>query len=117
VSRPNRRSTWLIQEEPVGVKLRDALPRLRSRTAVPDTEKKRNSAAEKAANKFAMDVLFGESGIKPFNGLKRNSEIRDAARQLGISPGVAVHQMHRHKLLDYQFGNRLCVDLTGTFSA
>jgi HTH-type transcriptional regulator / antitoxin HigA len=81
------------------------------------TEKKRNSAAEKAANGFAMDVLFGESGIEPFAGLLQDKQIAAAARQLGISPGVAVHQMHRRRLLDYKFGNRLCVDLAGTFTA
>jgi HTH-type transcriptional regulator/antitoxin HigA len=81
------------------------------------TEKKRNSAAEKAANKFAMDVLFGEAGIEPFDGLTRDHEIRETARRLGIAPGVAVHQMHRRRLLDYRFGNRLCVDLAGTFTA
>ncbi len=81
------------------------------------TEKKRNSAAEKSANKFAMDVLFGESGIEPFAGLTRDREIADAAGQLGIAPGVAVHQMHRRRLLDYRLGNRLCVDLAGTFTA
>lgn len=80
------------------------------------TEKKRNSAAEKAANAFAMDILFGEEGIKPFEGLQRDREIAEAARQLGISPGVAVHQMHRRRLLDYKFGNQLCVDLAGTFT-
>jgi HTH-type transcriptional regulator/antitoxin HigA len=81
------------------------------------TEKKRNSTAEKDANKFAMDVLFGEAGITPFEGLIRDREIADAANRLGIAPGVAVHQMHRRKLLDYKFGNRLCVDLAGTFTA
>jgi addiction module HigA family antidote len=81
------------------------------------TEKKRNSAAEKAANQFAMDVLFGEPGAEPFTGLTSDREIADAARQLGIAPGVAVHQMHRRRQLEYRFGNRLCVDLAGTFTA
>jgi HTH-type transcriptional regulator/antitoxin HigA len=81
------------------------------------TEKKRTSAAEKSANAFAMDVLFGELGIKPFEGLTRDREIAAAAREVGISPGVAVHQMHRRRLLDYKFGNKLCVDLAGTFPA
>ena len=81
------------------------------------TEKKRNSAAEKAANKFAMDVLFGESGIEPFAKLTRDHEIRDTARRIGIAPGVAVHQMRRRRLLDYRFGSQLYVDLTGTFTA
>jgi HTH-type transcriptional regulator/antitoxin HigA len=81
------------------------------------TEKKRNSDAEKNANKFAMEVLFGESGMEPFAGLSTDRAIVEAARQVGISPGVAVHQMHRRRLLDYRFGNRLCVDLADTFSA
>lgn len=76
------------------------------------TEKKRNSAAEKAANQFAMDVLFGESGIESFTGLTQDHEIVAAARQLGIAPGVAVHQMHRRRMLPYNYGNRLCVDLS-----
>lgn len=81
------------------------------------SEKKRNTAAEKAANKFAMDVLFGEGGLEPFLGLTRDQEIRATAGRLGIAPGVAVHQMHRRRVLDYGFGNRLCVDLAGTFTA
>lgn len=81
------------------------------------TQKKRNSAAEKEANAFAMKVLFGEDGITPFEGLTRDREVADAARRIGIAPGVAVHQMHRRRLLDYRFGNALCVDLAGTFTA
>lgn len=81
------------------------------------TEKKRNSAAEKSANAFAMDVLFGETGIAPFEGLTRDREIADAAGQLGLAAGVAVHQMHRRRLLGYEYGNRLSVDLAGTFTA
>jgi len=80
------------------------------------TEKKRNSDAEKKANKFAMDILFGESGIEPFEGLASLGAIAATARRIGISPGVAVHQMHRRRLLDYKLGNRLCTDLSGTFS-
>lgn len=64
-----------------------------------------------------MDVLFGASGIDPFDGLTQARDIVEAARRLGIAPGVAVHQMHRLRLLDYRFGNRLCVDLAGTFTA
>ncbi|MGO1971601.1 MAG: HigA family addiction module antitoxin [Propionibacteriaceae bacterium] len=79
-------------------------------------EKRRNTDAEKAANRFAMDVLFGESGMEPFRGLSKDREIASAARDLGIAPGVAVHQMHRRRLLHYSFGNRLCVNLVGTFT-
>jgi HTH-type transcriptional regulator/antitoxin HigA len=80
------------------------------------TDKKRNSAAEKAANKFAMDLLFGDAGIKPFEGLRWDRDIARAAHELGISPGVAVHQMHRRRLLRYEQGNELCVDLSNTFT-
>ena len=80
------------------------------------TEKKRNTAAEKGANAFAMETLFGEAGVSQFRGLSHDREIADKARQIGVAPGVAVHQMHRCRLLDYKFGNRLCVDLAGTFT-
>lgn len=81
------------------------------------TERERNTAAEKAANAFAMDVLFGEPGMKPFSGLTQDRDIARAAKQLGVAPGVAVHQMHRRRMLGYQYGNRLSVDLSGTFTA
>ncbi|WP_255795044.1 HigA family addiction module antitoxin [Mycobacteroides abscessus] len=81
------------------------------------TEKKRTSVAEKGANQFAFETLFGEDGIEPFRGLTHNVDIVRTARQVGISPGVAVHQMHRKRLLDYRFGNNLCVDLKGSFTA
>lgn len=79
------------------------------------TEKKRNSDAEKAANEFARQTLFGSTGLSPFHGLTRDAEIVAAAKRIGVAPGVAVHQMHRRRMLDYKFGNRLCVDLAGTF--
>lgn len=79
------------------------------------TEKKRNSAAEKNANRFALEVLFGEQGLEPFRDLQLDWQIERAARAAGISPGVAVHQMHRRRLLDYSFGNKLCVSLAGTY--
>lgn len=79
-------------------------------------EKQRTSAAEKAANKFALDTLFGDAGLSPFSGLTRDHEIAAAARRLGIAPGVAVHQLHRRRLLNYSHGNGLYVDLAGTFT-
>lgn len=81
------------------------------------TQTARNSAAETAANKFAMETLFGEAGMTPFDGLTHDREIAAAAQRAGIAPGVAVHQMHRRRMLDYKFGNRLSVDLAGTFNA
>lgn len=80
------------------------------------TEKKRNSAAEKAANAFARDLLFGDAGVSQFSDLSRDREIAEKAREIGIAPGVAVHQMHRHRLLDYSFGTRLFVDLTDSIT-
>lgn len=79
------------------------------------TERKRNTEAEKGANAFAMDILFGEAGVSQFQGLSYDREIADKAREVGIAPGVAVHQMHRRRMLDYSFGNRLCVDLADSY--
>ncbi len=81
------------------------------------TEKKRANAAEKAANQFALQTLFGADGINRLNGLQTDQEIRAAAQELGISPGVAVHQMHRRRMLDYSYGNRLLVELSSTLTA
>ena len=80
------------------------------------TDEKRNSAAEKSANKFALDTLLGDAGVSQFRGLSYDREIAAKAREVGIAPGVAVHQMHRRRMLDYKFGNRLYVDLAGTFT-
>lgn len=80
------------------------------------TEKSRNGEAEKAANRFALNVLFGDAGTAAFSGLTTDRAIANKARELGIAPGVAVHQMHRRRMLDYKFGNQLCVNLAGTFS-
>lgn len=80
------------------------------------TDEKRNSAAEKGANKFALDTLFGDAGVSQFRGLSYDREIAAKAREVGIAPGVAVHQMHRRRMLDYSFGNRLSVDLAGSFT-
>lgn len=78
-----------------------------------DTKKKRDTAAEKSANAFALETLFGTAGVTPFRGLTSDRAIAAKAREIGIAPGVAVHQMHRRRMLDYQYGNRLCVDLAG----
>lgn len=81
------------------------------------TDTKRNTAAEKQANEFAFEVLFGDQGLEPFRGLTRDGEIRAAAKAVGVAPGVAVHQMRRRRWLPYKFGHRLFVDLEGTFNA
>ena len=80
------------------------------------SEKQRNSVAEKNANVFAKDTLFGEVGMERFQGHTSDRAIERIAREVGVSPGVAVHQMHRTRLLDYKWGNKLFVDLSGTFT-
>lgn len=42
------------------------------------------------ANAFAMDVLFGEGGVAQFQALSHDREIADKAREIDITPGVAV---------------------------
>lgn len=74
------------------------------------------TAAEKNANSFALDVLFGEDGMAPFRGLSSDGDILKTARDVGVAPGVAVLQMHRRRILDYRFGNSLYVDLADTFT-
>lgn len=80
------------------------------------TERTRTAAAEKQANAFAMQVLFGHDGITPFRGLTRDRDIADVARGLGIAPGVAVHQLHSRRELPYEAGNRLLRDIEIPFS-
>jgi len=80
------------------------------------TEKKRSGAAEKAANEFAFVQLFGRDGLDTLTGLRSDHEIVRAARHLGLSPGVVVHQLHRRRMLDYAYGNGLSVDLGAEFS-
>ncbi len=75
------------------------------------TTKKRTTAAEKGANKFAMETLFGPDGLAPFRGLSYDRDIRATARRVGVAPGLAVHQMHRIRMLDYGYGNSLFVDV------
>jgi len=83
------------------------------------TEKKRNCAAEKKANEFAMKTLLGQSGMAPFRGLTRDQDDQDIAAtvmRLKIAPGAATHQKHQRRMLEYRYGNSLCVDLSGSFS-
>lgn len=75
------------------------------------TERKRTSAAERAANQFALETLFGPEGLAPFAGLSRDGEIRETAARVGVAPGVAVLQMHRRRTLPYAWGNKLFVDI------
>ena len=80
------------------------------------SEKQRSTATEKSANEFAKSVLFGDEGLTPFRGMTNDSQIAAKAKEIGIAPGVAVHQMHRRRMLDYKYGNSLFVNLDGTFT-
>lgn len=75
------------------------------------SSKRRNSHAEKRANEFALQTLFGEAGTETLRGLEGDHEIKAAARELGVSPGLVVFYLHRTKQLPYAWGNSLSVDL------
>lgn len=64
-----------------------------------------------------MKILFGDSGLSQFRSLSYDREIAAKAREFGIASSVAVHHLDRKRMLDYKFGNRLFVDLAGTFTA
>lgn len=74
--------------------------------------KRRSTHAEKAANEFAFKVLFGDEGLAPFLGAEWDRDIARVAKAVGVSPGLAVFQLHRTRQLAYNRGNRLCVDLS-----
>ncbi len=75
------------------------------------TNKKRSSAAETAANKFAYQTLFGAAGISPWDGVTGSAQVASIARQVGVSPGVAVHQLRRRQKLAYWQCGDLMVNL------
>lgn len=74
--------------------------------------KRQQQAEEKAANDFAKNALFGGAGLSPFHGLTRSADIKRVAKEVGVSPGVAVAAMHKHRMLPYSYGNDLLVDVT-----
>ena len=77
------------------------------------TKRKRTSAAETGANKFAYDTLFGPAGISPWGDLPQPRDVARIAREVGVSPGVAVHQLRRRQKLQYWQCTNLMVDLGG----
>ncbi|MCW2785552.1 MAG: addiction module antidote protein HigA family [Marmoricola sp.] len=79
------------------------------------TEKKRTSAAERGANAFALETLLSGREVTDFSGLSRSGDIVAKSKEIGIAPGLAVYLMHRKRLLDYKYGNKLFVSLEGTF--
>lgn len=77
----------------------------------------RTSAAERAANTFARDVLFGPGGTDDFRGTTLDEEIRVKARAVGIAPGVVVTELQRKHMLPRNYGNKLKVDLTPSIAS
>lgn len=75
------------------------------------SESRRTSAAERAANAFARECLFGSAGTEPFKDLTRDADIARVASEVGVSPGVAVFMLHRQRRLPYNRGNALTVEL------
>ena len=82
-----------------------------SRHVEYSTAKKRTSAAETHANKFAYETLFGASGIAPWGPEPRPGDVARIAREVGVSPGVAVHQLRRRQKLEYWQCSNLLVNL------
>jgi addiction module HigA family antidote len=82
-----------------------------SRHVEYSTSNKRNSTAETSANKFAYETLFGPNGISPWGDETRPWEIARIAQEVGVSPGVAVHQLRRRQKLQYWQCSTLLVTL------
>ena len=76
-----------------------------------DKSEKQKEREERTANSFAKRTLFGDAGMSSFYGLSKPAEIRRAAKQIGVSPGVAVVAMHKKRMLPYDCGNALLVDV------
>lgn len=76
-----------------------------------DSEGGNGGQDERAANSFARKTLFGQGGLGNFHGLTTSQSIKEAARVVGVCPGVAVVEMHRKRMLDYKSGNDLLSDI------
>ena len=74
-------------------------------------DRKGEKPSEKGANEFARYTLFGPEGLSSFHGLTRKADIIRVAKDIGVSPGVAVNEMHRKRMLDYRWCNGLLVDI------
>jgi hypothetical protein len=66
---------------------------------------------ERAADAFATEALFGKEGLGPFERLERDEDIVTAAERAGVSPGVAVGEMRRRRMLGRGRGTKLLVNL------
>ena len=71
----------------------------------------KRSSSEKAADEFAWEVLLPGDARARIRGLESDREIRAAAHELEVSPGLLVFQMHRTRALDRRYGNNLTVRL------
>ena len=71
---------------------------------------------EKVANQFAKDTLFGKGGLGNFHGLYWDKEIEKKAKDLNICPGLAIYEMHKHRMLSYSRGHKLTNTLSIPFS-
>lgn len=80
------------------------------------TNTKEIKEREKIANKFAKDTLFGKGGLGNFHGLYWDEEIEKKAKDLNICPGLAIYEMHKHRMLSYSRGHKLMNTLSIPFS-
>lgn len=81
-------------------------------THLDDVEAKgKRSNSEKAADAFAWEVLLPGDARDRIRGIESDREIRAAARELGVSPGLLVFQLQRTQALDRRYGNNLVVRL------
>jgi HTH-type transcriptional regulator / antitoxin HigA len=71
----------------------------------------KRSSSEKAADEFAWEVLLPGDARARIRGLESDREIRAAAHELEVSPGLLVFQLHRTRALDRRYGNNLTVRL------
>lgn len=103
---------WTLFHE-IGHILND--PRGEMHLEYTDT-KRRETDAEKGANKFAWNLLFGPDELRPFRGLTEDRDIAAMAAHIGVSSGVAVARMHQRQQLQRHQGHRLTTELIIPFS-
>ena len=95
---------WALFHE-LGHVLNDARSKVEKKTAAQVADE------EKAANEFARKTLFGNGGLPELGGSPSDRELVEAARSMGVAPGVLVHELHRRRALPYERGARLCAHL------
>ncbi|MBF4807118.1 MAG: helix-turn-helix domain-containing protein [Lancefieldella rimae] len=79
-----------------------------SKGAVLELERNKDTReCEKKANAFAKGVLFGKGGLGNFHGMKWDTEVAQKAKEIGVCPGLAVYEMHKMRMLPYNYGRKL----------